>query len=63
VSVACPAFYLLRPDGHVGLAGTHFDEDAVTDWLARNHLHLARAIAGQHVRLIDNAVGGGAAVL
>jgi 2-polyprenyl-6-methoxyphenol hydroxylase-like FAD-dependent oxidoreductase len=29
-----PSFYLLRPDGHVGLAGTRVDVDAVTRYLA-----------------------------
>jgi 2-polyprenyl-6-methoxyphenol hydroxylase-like FAD-dependent oxidoreductase len=29
-----PSFYLLRPDGHVGLAGTSVDVDAVTRYLA-----------------------------
>jgi hypothetical protein len=33
VQLAGPAFYLLRPDGHVGLAGTHFDAAAVTRYL------------------------------
>ncbi len=29
-----PSFFLLRPDGHIGLAGTHFDGTAVTRYLA-----------------------------
>ena len=29
-----PSFYLLRPDGHVGLAGARVDVDAVTRYLA-----------------------------
>jgi len=29
-----PSFYLLRPDGHVGLAGATLDVDAVTRYLA-----------------------------
>jgi 2-polyprenyl-6-methoxyphenol hydroxylase-like FAD-dependent oxidoreductase len=32
-SVAAPAFFLLRPDGHVGVAGCRFDEAAVRRWL------------------------------
>jgi len=28
-----PSFYLLRPDGHVGLAGATLDVDAVTRYL------------------------------
>jgi hypothetical protein len=34
VHLTGPAFYLLRPDGHVGLAGTRLDWDAVTAYLA-----------------------------
>ena len=29
-----PAYYVLRPDGHIGLAGTRFDESAVRNWFA-----------------------------
>jgi len=34
-----PSFYLLRPDGHVGLAGTHLDAEAATGY-ASARLHL-----------------------
>jgi hypothetical protein len=34
VHIPRPAFYLLRPDGHVGLAGTQLDLAAVTRYLA-----------------------------
>lgn len=34
VSIRGPAFYLLRPDGHVGLAGTNLDADAIRRWFA-----------------------------
>jgi 2-polyprenyl-6-methoxyphenol hydroxylase-like FAD-dependent oxidoreductase len=33
-----PAFYLLRPDGHVGLAGTRLDMDSVERYLADRHV-------------------------
>jgi hypothetical protein len=33
-----PAFYLLRPDGHVGLAGTRLDMDSVKRYLADHHV-------------------------
>ena len=33
--IAGETFYLLRPDGHVGLAGTRLDVGAVVDYLAR----------------------------
>jgi 2-polyprenyl-6-methoxyphenol hydroxylase-like FAD-dependent oxidoreductase len=42
--IAGPCFYLLRPDGHVGLAGTRFDAAAVTRYLARCHLQVSAAI-------------------
>ncbi len=32
-SIIGPAFYLLRPDGHVGLAGARFEADTVSRWL------------------------------
>jgi len=34
VHISAPAFYLLRPDGHVGLAGTRFDAEAVRRYMA-----------------------------
>ncbi|HXV89886.1 MAG TPA: hypothetical protein VD707_00870, partial [Gemmatimonadales bacterium] len=39
-----PSCYLLRPDGHVGFAGTRLDAAAVTRYLsARLHLAIAGA--------------------
>jgi hypothetical protein len=35
-----PAFYLLRPDGHVGLAGIRLEADAVTRYLSESHIHI-----------------------
>ena len=35
------SFYLLRPDGHVGLAGTHLDVAATTRYVSER-LHIAR---------------------
>jgi 2-polyprenyl-6-methoxyphenol hydroxylase-like FAD-dependent oxidoreductase len=39
VHIAGPAFYLLRPDGHVGLAGTRLDASVVTRYLTERHIH------------------------
>jgi 2-polyprenyl-6-methoxyphenol hydroxylase-like FAD-dependent oxidoreductase len=47
VSIAGPAFYLLRPDGHIGLAGTRLDAEAVKSWIAASHLR-----AGSGVRRV-----------
>jgi 2-polyprenyl-6-methoxyphenol hydroxylase-like FAD-dependent oxidoreductase len=43
VSIDAPAFYLLRPDGHIGLAGTHVDAATVARWLRDSHVHIERA--------------------
>jgi hypothetical protein len=40
--VTGPAFYLLRPDGHVGLAGTRLDAGAVKRYLEGRHIRLDR---------------------
>jgi 2-polyprenyl-6-methoxyphenol hydroxylase-like FAD-dependent oxidoreductase len=41
VGISGPAFYLLRPDGHVGLAGTRFDADTVKRYLAERHIRVS----------------------
>jgi 2-polyprenyl-6-methoxyphenol hydroxylase-like FAD-dependent oxidoreductase len=41
--VAQPSFYLLRPDGHVGLAGTHLDAAVVHRYLAERGLRVDSA--------------------
>jgi len=35
-----PSFYLLRPDGHVGLAGTRLGAGVVTRYLSEHHIRL-----------------------
>ena len=37
-NISRPSFYLLRPDGHVGLAGPGFDAAAIRRWLAERAL-------------------------
>jgi 2-polyprenyl-6-methoxyphenol hydroxylase-like FAD-dependent oxidoreductase len=41
-----PVFYLLRPDGHVGLAGTRFDARAIDRYLRERHLHFLEGTPG-----------------
>jgi hypothetical protein len=48
------AFYLLRPDGHVGLAGTRLDMDTVKSYLLEHHVR-GSAGSGQTVRPILRA--------
>jgi 2-polyprenyl-6-methoxyphenol hydroxylase-like FAD-dependent oxidoreductase len=40
-SINGPAYYLLRPDGHVGLAGVRFDQAALGRWFENAHVHTA----------------------
>ena len=42
-----PSFYLLRPDGHVGLCGANFDAAAVVGYLAER-VHLAADAVPDH---------------
>jgi hypothetical protein len=44
--IAGPAFYLLRPDGHVGLAGRRLDADSVKRYFAQRHFRMGQASAG-----------------
>jgi hypothetical protein len=44
-SIPSPSYYLLRPDGHIGLAGTLFQEADLRQWLAQSHLRLESTIS------------------
>ena len=41
VGISGSAFYLLRPDGHVGFAGTRLDANAVKRYLSERHVRLS----------------------
>ena len=56
VRIAGPAFYLLRPDGHVGLCGSRLDANAVSRYLAeRVHLHDTAVSAGERAAMLTSA--------
>ena len=42
-NISRPSFYLLRPDGHVGLAGPGFDAATIRRWLAERALERPRS--------------------
>jgi 2-polyprenyl-6-methoxyphenol hydroxylase-like FAD-dependent oxidoreductase len=44
------AFYVVRPDGHVGLAGAHFDDAAVVRYFAEHHVHVEEGSAPREAR-------------
>ena len=72
VGIAIPSFYLLRPDGHVGLCGTQVDLPAVeaylTRWLHRAPVRTDRVRPGldrdpaQLGELVDRRLAAEAAV-
>ena len=39
VSIPRPSFYLLRPDGHVGMAGTRLDAEPIKRYFVDRHMH------------------------
>ena len=45
VGITGPAFYLLRPDGYIGLAGRRLDAVDVEGYLAQSHIALGDAAA------------------
>jgi 2-polyprenyl-6-methoxyphenol hydroxylase-like FAD-dependent oxidoreductase len=42
VRISGSVFYLLRPDGHVGLAGTRLETPAVIRYLSRSHIRIQK---------------------
>lgn len=44
--ISGPCFYLLRPDGHVGLAGTRLEPSAVTRYLSERGVRTSRSEDG-----------------
>ncbi|HLQ01327.1 MAG TPA: FAD-dependent monooxygenase [Burkholderiales bacterium] len=50
VRIPGPAFYLLRPDGHVGLAGTRMEPDAVTRYLSESYIRTQEIRDGGGIR-------------
>jgi len=55
VRIAGPAFYLLRPDGHVGVCGSRLDTNAVSRYLAeRVHLHATAGTAGERAGMLSS---------
>jgi hypothetical protein len=46
IHISGPAFYLLRPDGHVGLAGRQLEGTAVRRYLDEHHLCVDKGAAG-----------------
>ena len=57
-SIEGPAYYLVRPDGYVALAGSHFDEADVRLWFADTHVHLSAAAGGALSYRADGAPAG-----
>jgi 2-polyprenyl-6-methoxyphenol hydroxylase-like FAD-dependent oxidoreductase len=51
VGVSGPAYYLVRPDGHIALAGTRFSEADVRLWFADNGVHERASVTAQPHRL------------
>jgi hypothetical protein len=43
LSIDGPAYYLVRPDGYVAVAGSHFNEADVRLWFADHRVHAAGA--------------------
>jgi len=51
VGIQGPAFFLLRPDGHVGLAGTHLNVASITRYLSERQIKLRTRVRMAELRL------------
>jgi 2-polyprenyl-6-methoxyphenol hydroxylase-like FAD-dependent oxidoreductase len=56
VSIGERAFYLLRPDGHIGLAGIELDVAEVKRWFSDNHVRFESAGAREASKSADAEV-------
>jgi 2-polyprenyl-6-methoxyphenol hydroxylase-like FAD-dependent oxidoreductase len=43
VEISAPAYYLLRPDGHIGRSGEGVDAGGIKDWFERAHVDMTRS--------------------
>jgi hypothetical protein len=55
IHICGPTFYLLRPDGHVGLAGGRLDATAVTRYFGEHHLRVDAGAVGATVPSLRTA--------
>jgi 2-polyprenyl-6-methoxyphenol hydroxylase-like FAD-dependent oxidoreductase len=60
-SITGPAYYLLRPDGHVGLAGTLLDPAAVSRWFASGHVHIEQSGSNHKLNTLAGTMAGATA--
>jgi hypothetical protein len=49
VSITGPAYYLLRPDGYVGLAGTIIDQAALRRWFVNAGVAVEQPVSGREL--------------
>jgi 2-polyprenyl-6-methoxyphenol hydroxylase-like FAD-dependent oxidoreductase len=56
VSIAGPAYYLLRPDGYVGLAGTVFDQAALRRWFVNAGVAIEQSVSNRELGSVTGSV-------
>ena len=47
VAITAPAYYLLRPDRHIGLAGKGVEEGEIRRWFSPCRVHLGEGGAAE----------------